>query len=309
MKIIVLDRDGGRSTTLHFSQFSRRLLGAGLALFPLLVGFAAYGVAKMAAPEAFSAQVALWQQQLSDQAEELESVEQKSQREIDALAARMAELQARLIRLDAMGERMVEVAKLDKGEFDFSRRPAVGGIAGDELEVGAYNIPSLSGTIDQLQKRLDERQRQLEVLDSLLADKKFSNEVKVSGWPVESGWISSHYGPRNDPFDGRRKMHEGMDFASREGAGVMAMASGVVTWVGNKEGYGMAVEINHGNGYLTRYTHNQENLLVMGDTVKKGETIALVGNSGRSTGPHVHFEVYKHGRVVDPATYIRRNRS
>jgi murein DD-endopeptidase MepM/ murein hydrolase activator NlpD len=134
----------------------------------------------------------------------------------------------------------------------------------------------------------------------------FFKEIKVDGWPVETGWISSFYGKRTDPFHGRASWHQGIDFASKKGTNVLTVASGVVTWVGVKQGYGLAIEVNHGGGYLTRYAHNQSNTAKVGDIVRKGQAIAKVGSSGRSTGSHVHFEVYKHGRAVDPASYVRR---
>ena len=119
-----------------------------------------------------------------------------------------------------------------------------------------------------------------------------------------SGYVSSSFGNRTDPFTGRAAFHKGIDFAGRAGTEVMAVASGVVIWSGDRYGYGEMVEINHGNGYVTRYAHNSENLVVVGDTVKRGEVIASMGNTGRATGPNLHFEVLRNGRVVDPLTYI-----
>ena len=130
----------------------------------------------------------------------------------------------------------------------------------------------------------------------------------MSGLPVLKGWVSSHYGQRTDPFSGKLAMHNGLDFAGKEGSDVVAVAAGVVTWTGSKTGYGELVEISHDDGYVTRYAHNKENLVRAGDVVRKGETIALMGSSGRSTGAHVHYEVYKHGRPVDPSSYLRRTR-
>jgi murein DD-endopeptidase MepM/ murein hydrolase activator NlpD len=118
--------------------------------------------------------------------------------------------------------------------------------------------------------------------------------------------MSSHFGRRVDPFTGRIATHEGVDFAGKLGSEIIAVGSGVVTWSSERYGYGQMVEINHGSGFMTRYAHNLENKVEVGDVVKKGQVIALMGTSGRSTGPHVHFEVYKHGRPVDPAAYIHR---
>ena len=157
-------------------------------------------------------------------------------------------------------------------------------------------------------RRAADREQQLEILESLLADRKLEEQSWLSGHPVEKGWISSHYGQRKDPFTGQRALHKGIDFAGKEGSDILAVAGGVVTYAGSRSGYGQLVEITHGDGFVTRYGHNKEIVVEPGDVVRKGESIALMGSSGRSTGAHVHFEVYKHGRLVDPATYIRRNR-
>ena len=141
----------------------------------------------------------------------------------------------------------------------------------------------------------------------LLFDAEAQAEAIPSGRPITAGWLSSHYGYRNDPFTGHRAWHQGVDFAGNEGDQVIAVASGVVSWSGDRSGYGTMVEVAHGDGLVTRYAHNDENLVKVGDLVRKGEAIALMGNTGRSTGAHVHFEVFKHGRPVDPSSYIRRN--
>ena len=135
-----------------------------------------------------------------------------------------------------------------------------------------------------------------------------SEQQRLNGQPVEKGWISSHFGQRTDPFTGKPAMHNGMDFAGREGSSIIAVAAGVVTWAGHQSGYGNLVEVSHGDGFVTRYAHNKQNLVEAGAIVRKGDTIALMGSSGRSTGAHVHYEVYKHGRPVDPSSYVRRTR-
>ena len=113
---------------------------------------------------------------------------------------------------------------------------------------------------------------------------------------------------RTDPFNGRREYHKGVDLAGKEGSDIIAVAAGIVTWSGDRYGYGNMVEINHGNGYITRYGHCKEVLVKAGDSVTKGQVIAHMGSTGRSTGPHVHFEVHKNGRVVNPLNYLRAAR-
>jgi murein DD-endopeptidase MepM/ murein hydrolase activator NlpD len=158
----------------------------------------------------------------------------------------------------------------------------------------------------RLDNSLDSRESQLKVLQSMLADNKLKSERTVAGRPIVKGWMSSEYGMRTDPFHGDKRWHGGVDFAGRKGSDIIAVASGVVTWSGERSGYGKMVEVNHSDGFVTRYAHNSENIAKLGAIVKKGELIAKMGSSGRSTGPHVHFEVFKNGRTVDPASYIRR---
>jgi murein DD-endopeptidase MepM/ murein hydrolase activator NlpD len=138
---------------------------------------------------------------------------------------------------------------------------------------------------------------------------KLAETLHPAGKPIKKGWISSYYGMRNDPFSGKRTMHKGMDFAGKEGSEVVAVAAGVVTWSGKRSGYGKLVEINHGKGYITRYGHNKTVLVNVGDRVKQGQTISRMGSSGRSTGPHVHFEVLLNDKVVNPTKYIQAKRN
>ena len=135
-------------------------------------------------------------------------------------------------------------------------------------------------------------------------NKSLHERVMPSGKPVDEGWLSSKYGKRNDPFTGKQDFHKGLDFAGKKGADVLAVGDGVVSWSGKRSGYGNLIEINHGNGYVTRYGHNQRHLVEVGDTVKKGQQVAMMGSTGRSTGPHVHFEVLHNGKRVNPAKYM-----
>jgi murein DD-endopeptidase MepM/ murein hydrolase activator NlpD len=160
--------------------------------------------------------------------------------------------------------------------------------------------------LDDLTRQIKDRERQLSVLESLISTRNLSRQIVPGGRPVTSGWISSYFGQRPDPFTGRTAFHRGLDFAGPAGAEVVAVAAGVVTYTKERFGYGRVVEINHGNGYVTRYAHNQRILVSLGDTVQKGQPIALIGSTGRSTGPHLHFEVLKQGRAVDPMSFVRR---
>jgi len=243
-------------------------------------------------------------QELEQQQSELDLGREDAQQKVKAITLKLAEFQARLVRLDALGERLSEVAGLEDGEFDFGQQPAVGGPEQDSLQ--SYQHSELEALFQQLEAQLDSRESQLGILESLMMDRNVQRQSAVTGRPIKKGWLSSRFGRRTDPFTGHRAWHNGVDFAGKAGSEIIAVAAGVVTWSGERNGYGQMVELDHGEGYATRYAHNSENLVKVGDVVKKGEVVALMGSSGRSTGPHVHFEVYKNGRAVDPASYIRR---
>jgi murein DD-endopeptidase MepM/ murein hydrolase activator NlpD len=240
---------------------------------------------------------------MDTQRKEIATARRKVNEDVDALALRLGELQAKVIRLDALGERLTEVAKLDKGEFDFSTQPAIGG-PGETSAVDSMPVPEFIQTLEALDRQVDDRTEQLGLLESMLMSRNLEEEVLPAGRPIKRGWISSYFGMRTDPFTGRREHHKGIDLAGKAGSEVSAVGAGVVTWAGSRYGYGNLVEVNHGNGYVTRYGHNQTVLVTVGETVRKGQTLSLMGSTGRSTGPHVHFEVIYKGKTVDPKKYI-----
>lgn len=307
MKIIVLGKGHAASKTYNLGSWTKTLLSVCLLGLPLGMGVTLGAMlAGEKGSEYLDAETArAWQESLAQQQAAIDASKQEAEQQLSALTLRVAELQARLLRIDALGERLTSVAKLDSGEFDFNQAPALGGPE-DPIESFHYEPPSFIDVMDNLADQIENRQQQLDTLETLMANRQIEDDVFIAGRPIKKGWISSHYGRRTDPFTGNLAWHSGMDFAGKENSDVVAVASGVVTWSGDRYGYGQMVEINHGTGFSTRYAHNSENLVKVGDVVKKGETVALMGSSGRSTGPHVHFEVYKNGRPVDPSSYIHR---
>jgi murein DD-endopeptidase MepM/ murein hydrolase activator NlpD len=239
----------------------------------------------------------------------LEDVRADAQSEIDAMAVRMGQLQSRLLRLDALGERLVEMGRLDKGEFSFEEAPAMGGPEGIEAASQQSALPDLLVEMGSLEQLIEDREHQLALVEDLIMNSKLEESLHPAGRPITKGWISSYFGMRNDPFTGKRAMHKGMDFAGKAGSDVVAVAAGMVTWAGERYGYGLMIEVNHGKGIVTRYGHNEEILVEVGDRIKQGQVIATMGSSGRSTGPHVHFELLKNGRAVNPTKYIRSKRT
>lgn len=308
MKVILINRRHGGSRSIELGRWSRALLS--LCCLGLPLGMAAVGYIAGQDSDARSVRGAALdglQDELEEQSAELTQLQGQAELRLQALTQSLAELQARVTRLDALGEHLTVMADLEEGEFDFSRAPAMGGPLAGEFDVD-YTSLDLVDELGQFEARLSDRERQLEILESLLSNRKLDEQSWLSGQPVSKGWISSPYGKRTDPFSGKLAMHDGIDFAGKEGSDVLAVAAGVVTWTGSKSGYGQMVEVSHGDGYVTRYAHNKQNLVAPGDVVRKGEPIALMGSSGRSTGAHVHYEVYKHGRSVDPSSYLRRTR-
>ena len=306
LKFIVLN-NSGPSKTIEISRWSKVVLSAVLIGIP--VGFAGLsyelgirkGVAKAETAEETQAT-----EDAKERAEALADMAGTAQRRLESMSLLLAELQGRMTRLDAMGMHLTDIAGLAAGEFDFTVAPALGGPISVPTVPDSDMVPLFENEVLALSRALDDREVQLDILSDLIQGEQVRNDATPAGRPVLSGWLSSNYGNRLDPFTGKRAWHNGVDFAGREGSDIVAVASGVVSWSGERYGYGKMVEVAHGEGVTTRYAHNLENTVKVGDMVRRGEVIALMGNSGRSTGPHVHFEVFKNGRPVDPASYLRR---
>lgn len=303
MNVILQTKRIGKKTSITLNK--PRLLGLAVLVFLVLPALVfSFGVfvgqqKGLMLPEDMQA---MWNREQEAHQSELLKTRTQVEEGINALAQNVGKLQAHVMRLDALGERLVEMANLDRGEFDFSRSPARGGPLASSLE--PVKIDDFLAAMNSLAVRLDDRQAQLRVLEGLLMNRSLQAEVFPTGQPVESGWLSSTFGMRTDPFSGKNEFHEGVDFAGKEGSNVVAVASGVVTWAGDRSGYGNLVEITHGNGYVTRYGHARDMYVTEGQTVKKGDVLASMGSTGRSTGPHVHFEVLRNGKPVDPAKFI-----
>ena len=246
-----------------------------------------------------------WTGALHDEKREIAELRTHLQDRVDAMAMRLGAINAHILRLNALGKRLTDMANIDHREFNFDAEPATGGPE-NEGEGVAAEIPDLTRMFNQVEARVELRDAQLGALENVILARKLNDEIHPEGRPVHQGFISSSFGERQDPFTGEEAVHKGVDFAGSRGDEVVAVAAGVVTWSGERAGYGKLVEISHGNGYTTRYAHNEKTLINVGDAVTRGEPIALMGSTGRSTGPHVHFEVLRNGRQVDPVTFIGR---
>jgi murein DD-endopeptidase MepM/ murein hydrolase activator NlpD len=245
--------------------------------------------------------VARYGKELAVQARSIERAKEEAATHLNALARRMGQLQAQVLRLNALGGRLSHMAGLDSREFNFDAEVAQGGpehgIASGVLEV--------TGSLKRLTEEIKASEARLKALETLLLDRRLTDAVTPAGWPADGGFVSSGFGHRADPFTGQVAYHEGVDIASRLGSPIKAMADGVVSFAGEKAQYGRTVEITHGRGLTTRYAHVLSLLVKVGDKVNRGDAIALVGSSGRSTGPHVHFEVLKDDQPLNPGKYLR----
>lgn len=302
MKIIFLG--GARSRSLHLSRRLQVALLAALCALPLGAGLGlGHALASLTGPPSPEARIADLRGQLAAERERLAAGEAAARQRLQAITLKLAELQSRALRLDALGERMAEVAGMDPEEFGFGRPPAQGGPEQLPQQPPALEFERLFAELDA---RLDEREQQLRLLSELTRDRRLARESTLAGYPVAKGWISSDYGYRVDPFNGSRAWHGGVDFAGRAGSSVVAVAAGVVTRAGRDGAYGNSIQIDHGDGLVTRYSHNRKNLVAVGELVKKGQPIATMGSTGRASGPHVHFEVTRDGSSLNPAPYIQR---
>ncbi|KMQ73688.1 Peptidase family M23 [Marinobacter subterrani] len=308
MNIILVGKHHGKSRVLPINA----TLAAALVFFVLLMlaaaGWAGYQVAveRAEAREPTNAEmVAEWQGMLARQKNQLAGIEENVQQQVDALTLRLGEIQGRLLRLDALGQRFVESGFVPSDEFDFTQPAAVGGPE-DALAADSYSAPQLTRMIEEMERRIDNREQQLRLLDQLVSSQRLEDELYLEGRPITWGWLSSHYGYRSDPFTGKRTWHDGVDLAGKDGSDIIAVAGGVVTYAGDRYGYGNLVEIDHGDGLVSRYGHCKKVKVKVGDVVQKGQVVALMGSTGRSTGPHVHFEVIQNGKSQNPEKYIKR---
>lgn len=305
MNIILVpnNRHGkGRNTTLS----QRHLVVIALVLFvalPALVGVIAYHAQEMFSDYNADSLLVAQRRDLAAQQRVIADAKRNAEAHLNALAQRLGQLQAQVLRLNALGSRLTRMAGLDAREFNFSAEAAMGG---PEKIVASSNTPQLMDSLERLARETERQQERLAALENLLLDRKLNAAVTPSGWPAAGGWISSGFGVRADPFNGHQSVHEGVDIAARMGSPVLAVGDGLITHSGEKAGYGSLVEVTHESGLITRYAHTSATLVKVGDRVRKGQEIALVGTSGRSTGPHLHFEVVRNGTAVNPMRYLQQ---
>lgn len=303
MQVIIISSNSQTHKHWHLTRGKLMLL---LALIVSLVSVSSYSFANwLNNPASSQLNPAIPVTQTSSNSTgsvETQQTAEQGESATEFYARQLGGLQAETIRLRMFSERLAEIAGFDTSAFSLDEHPGQGGI---EKDGSALSSDVLDLSIEELSEELRSQQEALTALEQYLLTEDTIAASIPTGKPVEEGWVSSFYGYRVDPFNGKKTFHEGLDIAGRSGSNVLSVADGIVTWVGQRGGYGGLVEVDHGNGYVTRYAHNKTIKVKKGDRVNKGETLALMGSTGRSTGPHVHFEVLRDGQHVNPYNFIK----
>ena len=243
---------------------------------------------------------------LDDQRQQARRSQEVIQGHLNAMAVKLGELQAQLLQLNGLGDRLAQMTGLKPRDLPPTgpgQAPGRGGPA--PMLARDFSVEEFSALLSQLSREVDERSDQLGVLEGLLVSSSAYKKFLPTLAPVEGGWLSAGFGWRIDPFSGQKSFHEGLDLASEPGTPIVAAASGKVIFADVQPQYGKMVEIDHGNGLVTRYAHCSMLFVKEGDLVVRGQRIAAVGSTGRATGPHLHFEVRLNGVPQDPARFLQ----
>ncbi|HVP88010.1 MAG TPA: M23 family metallopeptidase, partial [Casimicrobiaceae bacterium] len=243
---------------------------------------------------------------LADQREETRRVQERVEGHLNAMAVRLGELQAQMLLLDGLGERLAKIAGLKPQEMPMLKTvPGLGG-AVSSLPSRNLSVAEFSDLLNVLAHQTEERRDQFNVLEALLVADSTNRKFLPTLSPIVDGWFSSNYGYRIDPFTGQNSFHEGIDFPVEIGTPIVAAASGKVVFADVHPQYGKMVEIDHGNGLISRYAHASVLYVKEGELVVRGQQIARSGSTGRSTGPHLHFEVRLNGVPQNPARFLQK---
>jgi len=302
MNIILVSGNLDKSRIITLSQTQIVMIVMGLMVLMIILGSLLYSLTMRYAvdvknPYLQSLVSSIYQKEvLKTQAQLRESV--------STLATKLGEIQARLMRLDAVGERLAKVAGIKPREVNFDEIPGRGGAAPSAASTREMSLGELNGEIDHTLNWLNDRTDKLTIIDAALLDQRLKKKTIPTVLPVAKGYFSSNFGDRIDPFNGHHARHEGIDFVAPIGTAVQAAAGGVVVESQHHADYGNMVDIDHGNGLLTRYAHLSRRRVNVGDVVLKGQLIGELGTTGRSTGPHLHFEVRQHGAALNPKRFL-----
>lgn len=301
MNIILVSGKLAKGKTVALSHPQVLALGVALLIFPLLLAVVfTYVLLFHAAdiPHPYLQSLVL-----SAQHTEASKNQIYLRENLNAMAVKLGQMQAHVLRLDSLGERLAKLTGIGKQEFDFEKKPGQGG-AESSIPARDMAMSEFGSRLDELIKKLDNRSDQLGLMEAMLVQQQAKKVAMPSARPVDTGWYSSNFGWRIDPFTGQNAFHEGVDFMADIGTPIVAAGGGLVVYSDTYAGYGNMIEIDHGDGLISRYAHTSKMLVKVGDVVMKGQKIGEVGNTGRSTGPHLHFEVRYHGSPQNPEHYL-----
>lgn len=302
MQIIVIPHRLARARTLNVS--ARHLFASLFAALVLLLAMTA-GLYWVTFRFATDIKVPLVQKLvLSAQQGEAERARQFVQQNLNAMAVKLGEMQAQLARLDALGDRLSALAGIRPQEFRFSEAPGLGGAQPTALPPQNLSLAEFGEKLYSVSRHVENRTDMLGVLEAQLFEQAVKKKLIPTQMPVAAPFNASGFGMRIDPFTGMQAMHEGIDFLADMGSPVVAAAGGVVIFAGFHPQYGNVIDIDHGNDLMTRYAHLSKLLVKEGDIVQRGHRIGLSGSTGRSTGPHLHFEVRYKGVAQNPARFV-----
>lgn len=309
VNIILVSGKLARAKTFTLGLPQQLLLGAGFVVTAVTLAVGIHYVAlrfsnEIKLPYVESIVLAAQNRQFALQQEEQKRAQSYLRENLNAMAVKLGEMQAQLLRLDTVGERLAKLAGFKPQDLMFGERPGRGG-AVSTLPSQDLSLGDFTEQLEQLTRQVDDRSDKLGILESLFAVDSAKKKLIPTMLPVEGGWYSSNYGWRIDPFTGQRAFHEGIDVMAEVGTPIYAAAGGVVIFAGSHPQYGKMIEIDHGNGLVSRYAHASKLLVKVGDLVVRGVQIAKVGKTGRATGSHLHFEVRQHGRSVNPKRFLR----
>jgi murein DD-endopeptidase MepM/ murein hydrolase activator NlpD len=305
MNIIVVSDGPGQTRSYRLTQLHIGLIFGGILLLGFLLSFVTYGLTLRFAADIQNPFVQSLVSSL--QREQVRAQEAQMRENLTGLAKKVGELQARLVRLDAFGERLAKAANVKTTEFRFSEAPGIGGPLPSLSLQKDLSPEEFEQILSSLSKVFDDRSDKLGALDSLLLSTRLELKTIPTTLPVAAAY-SSNYGYRIDPFTGRSTFHAGIDFTAPTGTPVVAAAGGKVVaaqWHGD---YGNVIDIDHNNGIVTRYAHLSASGVKEGEIVQKGQTIGAVGSTGRSTGPHLHFEVRENDVPLNPGRFLALSR-
>ncbi|HPE59701.1 MAG TPA: M23 family metallopeptidase [Thiolinea sp.] len=314
MKIICVSHDGTRRSAFDLNPVTHLVLPAVLITL-LIIALSVnqmLGLFRLAdtpqAVELTEDQASLVMETLRDQVLALSEVKRQVSSytvDVDTLALRLGSMEAEMARVNAIASRVIRRAQLDPDEFQLDQKPPRGGLEEwQPASLSQLSSQQLLAVFDHAEQQLGRQRSMLEGLSQVLEGFALEAEVQPTFRPVDKGYVSSRFGIRSDPFNGRQRVHKGIDFAGPRGTAIHAVAGGVVSFAGVRGGYGTTVEIDHGGGLVSRYAHLNKALVKSGEVVNKADRIALLGSTGRSTGPHLHLEIMQDGKAMDPALYL-----